>query len=59
MIRTLLTEAAGTGDVRDDISPDELAGYCMNALAGASRQRSRAAVRRLVTVTLDGLRPRR
>jgi AcrR family transcriptional regulator len=59
MIRALLTEAAGTGDVRDDVSPDELAGFCLNALAGASRQRSKAAVRRLVTVTLDGLRPRR
>jgi hypothetical protein len=58
MMRELLTEAAKTGDVRDDISPDELAGYCLNALAGASRQRSKAAVRRLVTVTLDWLRPR-
>jgi AcrR family transcriptional regulator len=59
MIRELLTEAAKTGDVRDDVSPDELAGFCLNALTGASRQRSKAAVRRLVTVTLDGLRPRR
>jgi AcrR family transcriptional regulator len=59
MIRGLLTEAAKTGDVRDDMSPDELAGYCLNALAGANRQRSKAAVRRLVAVTLDGLRPRR
>jgi AcrR family transcriptional regulator len=58
MIRGLLTEAARTGDVRDDVSPDELAGYCLNALAGASSQRSKAAVRRLVVVTLDGLRPR-
>jgi AcrR family transcriptional regulator len=57
MIQELLTEAARTGDVRDDVSPDELATYCLNALAGASRQRSKAAVRRLVTVTLDGLRP--
>ncbi|MGH3118000.1 MAG: TetR/AcrR family transcriptional regulator [Gaiellales bacterium] len=59
MIRELLTEAAKVGDVRDDMSPEELAGYCLNALAGTSRQRSKAAVRRLVTVTLDGLRPRR
>ena len=59
MIRDLLAEAARTGDIRDDVSPDELAGYCLNALAGASRQRSKAAVRRLVTVTLDGLRPQR
>jgi AcrR family transcriptional regulator len=59
MIRDLLTEAAKTGDVRDDVTPDELASYCLHALAGASRQHSKAAVRRLVTVTLDGLRPPR
>ena len=58
MIRDLLAEAAETGDVRDDVTPDELASYCLHALAGASRQRSKAAVHRLVTVTLDGLRPR-
>jgi AcrR family transcriptional regulator len=57
MIRELLTEAAKTGDVRDDMSPDELADYCLNSLAGGNRQRSKAAVRRLVMVTLDGLRP--
>jgi len=28
MIRKLLVEAGKTGDVRDDVSPDELAGYC-------------------------------
>jgi AcrR family transcriptional regulator len=59
MVRDLLTEAAKTGDVRDDVTPDELASYCLHALAGASRQHSKAAVRRLVTVTLDGLRPPR
>jgi hypothetical protein len=59
MIRVLLTEAAETGVVRDDVTPDELASYCLHALAGASRQRSKAAVRRLVTVTLAGLRPPR
>jgi hypothetical protein len=59
MIRELLTEAAKTGDVRGDMSPDELAGYCLNSLAGGNRQRSKAAVRRLVMVTLDGLRPPR
>jgi AcrR family transcriptional regulator len=59
MIRELLVEATKTGDVRDDVSPDELAGYCLNALAGANNKRSKAVVRRLVTVTLDGLRPQR
>ncbi len=57
MIRVLLTEAAETGDIRDDVTPEELASYCLHALAGASSLRSKAAIRRLVTVTLAGLRP--
>jgi AcrR family transcriptional regulator len=57
MIRDLLIEATKTGDVRDDVPPDELASYCLHALAGASSQRSKAAVHRLVSVTLAGLRP--
>jgi AcrR family transcriptional regulator len=59
MIRDLLTEAAETGNVRDDVAPDELAGYCLHALAAASRLPSKTAVRRLVTVILAGLRPPR
>jgi AcrR family transcriptional regulator len=59
IIRDLLTEAADTGHVRDDVAPEELAGYCLSALAAASGLPSEAAVRRLVTVTLDGLRPPR
>ncbi len=58
-IRDLLTEGAATGDVRDDVAPDELASYCLHALAAASSLPSKAAVRRLVTVTLAGLRPPR
>ena len=57
IIRDLLTEAAETGDVRGDMAPDELASYCLHALAAASILPSEAAVRRLVTVTLAGLRP--
>jgi AcrR family transcriptional regulator len=57
MIRDLLTEGAETGDLRDDVAPDELASYCLHALAAASSLPSKAAVRRLVTVTLAGLRP--
>jgi AcrR family transcriptional regulator len=58
LIRDLLTEAAETGDVRDDVPPDELASYCLHALAAASGLPSKAAVRRLVTVILAGLHPR-
>jgi AcrR family transcriptional regulator len=57
IIRDLLTEAADTGHIRDDIAPEELASYCLYALAAASSLPSEAAVRRLVTVTLAGLRP--
>lgn len=57
MIRDLLTEGAQTGDFRDDVAPDELASYCLHALAAASALRSQAAIGRLVTVTLAGLRP--
>jgi len=58
LIRDLLTEAAASGDVRDDVAPDELANYCLHALAAASRVSSKAAVRRLVNVILAGLHPR-
>jgi len=58
MIRDLLTEASQNGELRDDVSPDELASYCLHALAAASGLPTKAAVRRLVMVTLAGLRPR-
>jgi AcrR family transcriptional regulator len=57
MVRDLLTDAAATGDVRDDVTPSELASYCLYALRAASRLPSKAAVQRLVAVTLAGLRP--
>lgn len=55
MIRDLVAEGVETGDFRGDIAPDELAGYCLHALTAASGLPSKAAVRRLVTVTLAGL----
>ena len=59
LIRGLLAEAAKSGDVRDDVPPEELARYCLHALTTASGLPSKAAVRRLVTVILAGLRNRR
>ena len=56
MLRQLLTEAGETGALRDDVSPDELANYCLHALAAARSLPSKVAVRRLVALTLDGLR---
>ena len=57
MIRELVTDSAAAGEVRDDVAPEELAGYCLHALAAARSLPSKAAVRRLVAVTLAGLRP--
>lgn len=57
-IRDLLAEAAESGDVRNDVAPEELANYCLHALTAASSLSSEAAVRRLVTVTLAGLQLR-
>lgn len=55
-MRNLVAECVDAGAVRDDIPPDELADYCVHTLTAASRLPSVAAVRRLVAVTLAGLR---
>ena len=57
LIGGLLAEAAAAGAVRDDVAPGELAAYCLHALGAAGALPSKAAVRRLVAVTLSGLRP--
>jgi AcrR family transcriptional regulator len=57
MIRDLVAHGAASGELRDDVSPDELASYCLHALSAAGSLASKAAVRRLVAVTLAGLRP--
>jgi AcrR family transcriptional regulator len=57
LVQELLTAAAQAGDVRADIPPAELTRYCLSALAAARTLPSEAAVRRLVTVTLAGVRP--
>ena len=56
VVRDLIADGIASGDVRDDVSPDELATFCLHALTAASALPSEAAVRRLVTITLDGLR---
>ncbi|MGH4014214.1 MAG: TetR/AcrR family transcriptional regulator [Pseudonocardiaceae bacterium] len=58
LIEDLLAEAAQAGQIRDDVAPDELASYCLHALNAAGSLPSQAAVRRLVTLNLDALRPR-
>jgi len=56
-LQGLLAESAKTGGIRQDVAPSELAGYCLHALNAAASLPTKAAVRRLVSVTLAGLRP--
>jgi AcrR family transcriptional regulator len=57
LLTVLITGAGSSGEIRDDIPTDELVSYTLNALTGATRLRSQAAVRRLTELTLAGLRP--
>jgi AcrR family transcriptional regulator len=56
-IGDLLAEGAKAGELRCDVTPDELANYCLHALSAASRLPSKAAVYRLVSVTISALLP--
>jgi AcrR family transcriptional regulator len=56
MLVELIAEGAKTRKFRNDIAPDELASYCLHALAAARGLSSKAAVRRLIDVTLAGMR---
>jgi AcrR family transcriptional regulator len=56
-VRDLLREGVASGEVRDDVAPEELASYCLHAIAAARGLPSKAAVQRLVTVILAGLQP--
>ena len=56
MVRDLIAAGVTSADLRTDVAPDELASYCLHALAAARSVRSKAAVRRLVMVIIAGLR---
>jgi AcrR family transcriptional regulator len=58
LVSDLVAQGAKAGDIRDDVAPGELASYCLHALTAASGLPTEAAARRLVTVTLAGLRAR-
>jgi AcrR family transcriptional regulator len=58
-LASLIAEAAEAGDVRDDMDPGELAGYCLHALTAAGTLPSADAASRLVTLTMAGLRRER
>jgi AcrR family transcriptional regulator len=53
----LIARATPAGQVRGDVASGELAEYCLHALSAAADLPSKAAVSRLVTVTMAGLRP--
>jgi len=57
LLGDLLGDDVRAGRIRSDVPVDELTGYCVHALAAAGELRSAAAVRRLVNLTLAGLRP--
>ena len=57
ILHDVLAAAAQAGQVRTDVDPSELAGFCMNALAAAGDAADEAAVTRLVDLTVDALRP--
>ena len=57
LVRDLLRDGVRDGRVRDDVPPAELAAFCVHALGAAAGAPSRAAVRRLVALTLAAVRP--
>ncbi|MCW2752033.1 MAG: transcriptional regulator, TetR family [Aeromicrobium sp.] len=56
-LREAIAEAIEADAIREDMTPEELATYCLHALGAAADLPSKAAVERLVHLTLDGLRP--
>jgi AcrR family transcriptional regulator len=56
LVRKLLSDAIAAGTVRNDASAEELTKYCLHALSASNSLPSKPAVRRLVEVTLSGLR---
>jgi Transcriptional regulator SbtR-like, C-terminal domain len=57
MVTRLLADAATAGEIRADMQPDELATFCLNALTAARTLPTKAAVQRLLAVTLGALDP--
>lgn len=57
LIEGLLRECQQAQMVRDDVPADQLASYCIHALAAAASLRSEESVQTLVGLTLAGLQP--
>jgi AcrR family transcriptional regulator len=56
LIADLLRQGVKLRQIRDDVAPNELAGYCLYALSAAGNLPTKAAVVRLVTITMAGLK---
>jgi AcrR family transcriptional regulator len=56
LVAELIAEGVRSGSLRMDVTPDEMATYCLHALSAAPVLPSEAAVRRLVRLTLAGMR---
>jgi AcrR family transcriptional regulator len=56
-IEALITDAAKAGGIRNDAAPPELAEFCIHAIGAAQYLASKAAVQRLVSITLGALHP--
>ena len=59
LLANMVADGAAQGELRNDVGPDELAAYCLHATSAATTLPSTAAVKRLIDVTLGGLRPSR
>jgi hypothetical protein len=57
LVADMVADGAKSGELRDDVIPDELATYCLHAATAATILTSKAAVKSLIDVTLSGLRP--
>lgn len=56
LIQELIENGVEAGQIRKDITAEEMTNYCLHALTAAHKLRSKAAVQRLVAVILDGLK---
>ena len=56
LVAALIEEGAADGEIRTDVPAGELAQFTLHALTAARDLRSKIAVRRLVVVTMAGLR---
>jgi AcrR family transcriptional regulator len=59
LVADMVADGAAGGELRNDVAPEELATYCLHSASAATTLTSKAAVKRLIDVTVGGLRPLR